>query len=170
MKKSVELVGWSTILASVFFIFSNFFSLLSDPMDQFKLILQSFPQARASLDSMSDLFLFNRIWSVYMIIYFMFVLVGAVQFIRYLKIGRTILEIACWVGIISTFVDSVLSYTLLKSMQSAISKTMGNMGISFGNLNSLGTITVVLGLLLWVIPSIGMILYLRNPELNTRLK
>ena len=47
-------------------------------------------------------------------------------------------------------------------MQAALSAFTGLIGIGAGNLNPLGTATILLGFFLWIIPTIGMILYLQN--------
>jgi hypothetical protein len=44
------------------------------------------------------------------------------------------------------------------------------MGMSLGYINPLGMITIILGFFLWIIPSIGMILYLRSPKIKANMK
>ena len=165
MPRSISIIGWSTILFSIIIILTEFFSLLSNPMGQLNVLFSMFPQAQNGMKSVTDLFQFNRVWSVYTIFYFSVVLAGAIQFVRLQAIGRTILEIACWVGIANACVDSLLSYILWKNMQAALSTVMGTMGMSLGYINPLGMTTIIIGFFLWIIPSIGMILYLRSPKI-----
>ncbi len=167
MSRSVSVVGWSTILVSIIIIFSEIISVSENSMmNQFNVLFSAFPQAQHGFDSMMDLFQYSRVWSVYTILYFSFVLVGALQFLRFRALGRTILEIACWVGILNACADSLLGYILWKNMEAAFSAVMRNMGMGLGNLNPLGMVTIVLGFFLWIIPSIGMIVYLRSPKLR----
>jgi len=167
MPRSISVIGWSTILFSIIIILTEFFSLLSNPMEQLNAVFITFPQARNGMESLTDLFQYNLLWSIYTILYFFVVLVGAILFVRFHVIGRTILEIACWVGIVNACVDSLLSYILLKKMQATLSSAMG---MSSGYINPLGTITIILSFLLWIIPSIGMILYLQNTKIKAAMK
>jgi hypothetical protein len=170
MPRSVSVIGWSTILFSIIIILTEFFGLLSNPMEQLNVLFSAFPQARNGMESMTPLFQYNRIWSFYTILYFLNVLAGAIQFVRFQEIGRKILEIACWVGMVNACVDSLLSYILWKNMQAALSTVMGTMGMSLGYINPLGMTTIILGFFLWIIPSIGMILYLRSPKIKANMK
>jgi hypothetical protein len=170
MPRSISFIGWSTILFSIIIISIEFFGLFSNPMQQLNAILVTFPQARTGMESMTDLFQYNLLWSIYTIIYFVVVLGGAIQFIRFHAIGRTILEIACWVGMANACIDSLLSYILWKKMQTALSAVTGMMGLNMGQINPFGIITLAVGFFLWIIPSIAMILYLRNPKIKTAMK
>ncbi len=122
------------------------------------------------MDSMSDLFEYNRIWSMYTIVYFIATMVGAILFVQYREMGRRILEIVCWVGILNACVDSVASYLLWKNMESMMSGLVGGIGMSLGQLNPLGLGAIVGGFLLWVIPSIAILRYLRKPDLKALMK
>jgi hypothetical protein len=59
---------------------------------------------------------------------------------------------------------------LWKNMQTAIFAVTRNMGLGLGSLNPLGMFTIVAGFFLWIIPSIGMIVYLRSPKLRALMK
>jgi hypothetical protein len=170
MSRSVRIIGWSTALFSIAIILSEVPNLLTNPMDQFKMVFNMFPQAKKGMDGMTDLFQYSRLWSIYMILYFLYVFVGSIQFIRFQAIGRMILEIACWVGIVNGCIDSFLSFILWKQMQAALSNVTGTMGIGLGNLNPLGMATIILGFFLWIIPTIGMIVYLRKPGLKALME
>jgi hypothetical protein len=170
MTRSISIIGWSTIFLSIIIILSEFFSLFSNPLEQLNTLFTMVPQARKSMESMTALFLFNRFWSFYTIIYFFVVLAGAIQFVSFRRMGRTILEIACWVGIINACADSLLSYVFWKNMQAALSSTMGTMGMNLTSINPLGIMTIILGFLLWISPSLGMILYLRNPKIKAAMR
>lgn len=170
MPRSISVIGWSTILFSTIIILTELFSLLSNPMEQFNVLFNAFPQARNGMESVTELFQYNRLWSIYTILYFFVVLTGAIQFVRFHAIGRTILEIACWVGMVNACIDTLLSYLFWKNMQTALMSVMGTMGMSLGSINPLGMITIILGFFLWIIPSIGMILYLRSPKIKANMK
>jgi hypothetical protein len=170
MPRSISVIGWSTVLISIIMILTEFISLLSNPLEQFNVLINTFPQVRNGMESMTQMIQYNRIWSIYTIMYFIFIFVGAIQFIRCQSIGRTILEIACWIGMINACVDSLLSYILWENMQAALSSVMGTMGMSLGYINPLGMITIILGFFLWIIPSIGMILYLRSPKIKANMQ
>jgi hypothetical protein len=170
MSRSVRIIGWSTALFSIVIILSEVSNLMTNPMDQFKMVFNMFPQAKTGLDTMTDLFQYSRLWSIYMILYFLYVFVGSIQFIRFQTIGRIILEIACWAGIVNACIDSFLSFMLWKQMQAALSNVTGTIAVGLGNLNPLGMSTIVLGFFLWIIPTIGMIVYLRKPGLKALMK
>jgi len=170
MSRSIRIIGWSTALFSIIIILSEIFNLLTNPMEQLNMVFNIFPQAKRSMDAMTDIFQYNRIWSVYTIMYFWFVLFGSIQFIRFQGVGRTVLEIACWIGMMNACIDSFLSYMLWKNMRTALSAVTGTMGMGLGNLNPLGMTTIILGFFLWIIPTIGMIVYLRKPGLKALMK
>jgi hypothetical protein len=166
MSRSVRFVGWSTAFFSIIMILFEISHLLSNPMDQISTVFQMIPQAKSGIDAIAELNLYSRMWSVYTIIYFWFVFFGSIQFIRFRAIGRMMLEIACWIGMVNACVDSFLSFTLWKQMQTALLNIPGTLGMGLGNLNPLGMITIIFGFFLWIIPTIGMILYLRKPALK----
>ncbi len=170
MPRSVSVIGWSTILISIIMIFTEFISLFSNPMEQLNIVISTFPQVRNGMESVTQMIQYNRVWSIYTILYFIFIFVGAIQFIRCHSIGRTILEVACWFGMVNACVDSLLSYILWEKMQAALSSVMGAIEMGLGYINPLGIFTIILGFLLWIIPSIGMILYLRSPKIRAIMK
>jgi len=170
MLRSIRILGWSTAIFSVIIILSDISNLLTNPMDQLNMAFQMFPQAKSSMDSMTDLFQYSRIWSVYTILYFLFVFAGSIQFIRFQASGRKMLEIACWIGLVNACIDSLLSYFLWKQMQSALSSVTGTMGIGLESLNPFGMATIILGFFLWILPTIGMIVYLRKPAIKALMK
>jgi hypothetical protein len=170
MPRSVRLVGWSTAIFSVVLILSEVFKGTTDPTEQFTLIFKMFPQTKGGTDILREMFHYNRIWSLYSIFYFLCVFIGSIQFIKFRAIGRMILEIACWAGILNACVDSCISYILLKQLQTSFSSVMGMMGMDLGILNPLGTATIILGFLFWIILTTGMLVYLRKPALKALMK
>jgi hypothetical protein len=170
MSRSIRIVGWSTALFSIIIILSEVSNLLTNPMDQFKMVFNMFPQAKKGIEGLTDLFQYSRFWSIYMILYFLYVFVGSIQFIRFQAIGRMILEIACWVGMVNACIDLFLSFMLWKQMQAALSNVTRAMGMDLGSLNPLGIATIILGFFLWIIPTIVMIVYLRKPGLKALMK
>jgi hypothetical protein len=139
-------------------------------MEQLNMIFAMFPQAKSGMESVTEIMQYSRIWSFYTILYFCFVFLGSIEFVRYQIVGRIILEIACWVGMVNACIDSFLSYILWKNMQTALSSVTGMMEMGLGNLNPLGMTTIILGFLLWIIPTIGMIVYLRKPGLKALMR
>jgi len=170
MTRYVRIIGWSTALFSIIIILSDFSNLLSNPMEQFQMVFDMLPQARSGTNAIADMFQYNRIWSAYSILYFSFVLFGSIQFIRFQAIGRMLLEIACWVGIVNACIDTCISYMLMKQMKKSLSAVIGTMGVNLGNLNPLGMAAIILGFFLWIIPTIVLIVYLRKPELKAFMK
>ena len=170
MSRSVRLIGWSTAFFSIIIILSEISNLFTNPMKEVSMVFQLLPQGKNGMDALSDFNQYSRMWSVYTIIYFWFVFFGSIQFIRFQAIGRLMLEIACWVGMVNACVDSFLSYLLWRQMQTALSNVTGTLGIGLGNLNPIGLATIFLGFFLWIIPTIGMILYLRKPGLKMLMK
>ena len=170
MSRSVPLVGWSTLLCSVVLMLLGISDLTTDPMAQFNVLFNMFPQTKVGTDVLAEMFRYNRIWSLYSILYFACVFGGSIQFIRWRAIGRTILEIACWVGLVNGCIDSFISYLLWQRLHAALSSVMGLMGMGLGNLYPLGIGTVIFGFLLWMIPAIGFLVYLRQPALKTLMK
>ena len=106
MSRYVRIIGWSTALCSIIIILTDLSNLLSNPMEQLQTVFTMLPQARNGTNAIADMFQYNRIWSVYSILYFMFVLFGSIQFIQFKALGRTLLEIACWVGLVNACIDS----------------------------------------------------------------
>jgi len=172
MNRSVTIIGWSTLAVSVLVICVDLFSLvLSASNDQLVALLNSFPQFKnGTTDAMSALFQYNRIWTLYTILYFAVTLAGAVLFVQYRSLGRKILESVCWVGLLNAVIDSVAGYVFWTEMETMISGLAGGIGMPLRQLNPLGLGTIVLGFLLWVIPSVGMIAYLRRPSLKALMK
>jgi hypothetical protein len=112
---------------------------------------------------MLELYTYSRWWTWYGIAYFAFALVAGVQFVRLRSWGRTALEVACWIGLMNAVIDTFLSYEIWSRAQEAFNVVLHSMGgVHSTYLNPLGFFTIVLGFILWVIPAIGLILYLRK--------
>ncbi len=171
MNRSIPIIGWSTLIFSAIMILQQLAGLFDGSLqNQIYLLIKSYPQGHTALESMESLMEYNRFWTVYMILYFSTVLFGAVKFIGYHEIGRRILEFACWAGFANACAETILSYLLWKSLQSALSLAMRGSGIGIGNLGQLGLAIIILGFILWVIPSIGLIVYFRNKNLKQLMK
>jgi hypothetical protein len=170
MKRSVAVFGWSTIIVSVLLVFSQFLSLvMTDSINQMAGLLNGYPGFKAdSFSAMTDLFEYNRIWSLYSICYFLVTLVGGIQFVRFRETGRLILEVACWVGMLNACIDTTASYFFWKSMEAAMNSAVGGMGMgmSLQQLNPLGLGAIIVGFFIWIIPSVGIAVYLRRPSLR----
>ena len=169
MKRSVYIFGWATIVVSVVLAFSQLLNLaITNSMDQIAGLFGGYPGLRNGiLSSLKDLFEYNRIWSIYSILYFLVTLFGGIQFVRLKEIGRRVLEIASWVGIVNACIDTTVSYLFWNDMEAAMRMTEGSIGLSLQQLNPLGFGAIVVGFFVWVIPSIGIIVYLRRPSLKS---
>ncbi|HET9130953.1 MAG TPA: hypothetical protein VFO86_08400 [Terriglobia bacterium] len=168
MKRSVTIFGWSTIVVSVILILSQLLSLaISNTIDQFTGLLGNYPGFKSdSLGPLLDMFEYNRIWSVYSIVYFLATFAGAILFVRFKETGRRILEITCWVGMLNACVDTVMTWSYWKAMENSMHTLVGGMAGSMIQMDSLGLGTIIFGFLIWVIPSIGILVYLRRPSLK----
>jgi hypothetical protein len=166
---SIPVIGWSTIMASVIMIAVDAVSLLSyNTLDSFNLdqsmLSQYVPQG---VKKVMDLYSYSRIWTWYGILFFVFALVAGVQFVRLRAWGRKALEIVCWVGIFNALADTLLSFLIWKNMQDTLAMVMRGMGGSqYSFINPLGFFTIILGFFLWIIPSVGMVFYLRRPVIR----
>jgi hypothetical protein len=172
MAKSVTLVGWSLITLAIVVILTEFAGLSSlDTARQLDALLNAFPEAQTqSMRPVLEQVQYSRIWSYYTILNFAVVLVGAVQFIRFRAIGRTILEVAAWVAILNSIIDSVLSYISWRNMENLRSAIAGSIGMRMSELNPLGVGAIAVGLVIGLSISVAMILYLRRPALKALMK
>ena len=166
---SIPVIGWSTIMASVIMIAVDLMSLISyNSLESLYLdssmLSQYVPQG---VKKVMDLYAYSRVWTWYGILFFAFALVAGIQFVRLREWGRKALEIVCWVGLFNAFVDTSLSFLIWKNMQDTLSMvTRGMGGSQYSFINPLGFVTIVLGFFLWIIPSAGMIIYLRRPAIR----
>lgn len=166
---SIPVVGWSTITASVIMIAVDAMSLLSfNTLDSFNLdsslLSQYVPQG---VKKVVDLYSYSRVWTCYGTLFFGFALVAGIQFVRLRAWGRKALEIVCWVGIFNALADTTLSFLIWKNMQDTLSMVMrGTGGSQYSFINPLGFFTIALGFFLWIIPSVGMVIYLRRPVIR----
>jgi hypothetical protein len=170
MSQSVRLVGWASALVSMIMILWEISNIASNPMDQILMIEKMFPQTTGGTNDFVEMFQYDRLWSIYSLVYFLLVLTGSIEFLRFKVIGRVILEIACWVGMLNACIDTLRSYYLWKQMQAVLSSVSALLGSSAGAFFPLGTATIVLGFLLWTVPTGGMLVYLRKPALRALMK
>ena len=172
MERSVQIFGWSTIVVSVILMFSQLLNLaITDSVNQLSQLVGAYPGFKSGvMGPMMDMFEYNRIWSIYSIVYFIVTLVGGILFVRFKEVGRKILEVACWVGILNAFIDTAISYSFWKQMEAAVTATVGGMGMSLDQLNPLGLGAIIVGFFIWVIPSSGIIIYLRRPSLRALMR
>lgn len=168
MKQSVYIFGWSTIVVSAILILTQLLNLaISGSVDQVAGLLGGYSGLKITgMGPVMDMFAYNRIWSMYSIIYFLCTFTGGIQFVRFREGGRKMLEIACWVGLLNACVDTAASYILWKRMESAMNVMVGGMGLTVEQFSPFGLGAIIVGFFLWVIPSIGIIIYLRRPSLK----
>jgi hypothetical protein len=168
---SITIIGWSTVLASAIMIVVNVVSVLSYSMLgsgdlnlSTPLLSQYIPE---SMRRVLDLYRYSHWWTWYGIFFFCFVLIAAVQFLRLKAWGRTAFEVACWIGLFNGVVDTALSYWIWKDVQESLSLVLRGLGGGqYSSINPLGLFAIVVGFLLWIIPSIGIIVYLRKPAIR----
>ncbi|MBI3787297.1 MAG: hypothetical protein HY276_03480 [Ignavibacteriales bacterium] len=166
---SIPIIGWTTLIASALLILLNILSLFTyNVMEQMGLDLPALSQyIPDSVKRILELYRYQRIWTIYNIFYLAFVAVAAVQFLRLRTWGRLMLEIACWFGLFNACVDTAISYYIWKNMESLTSALLRGIGGSqYSSLNSIGYYSIVFGFFLWIIPCIGMIIYLRRPRIR----
>jgi hypothetical protein len=168
MKRSVYFFGWATLIASALLVLSQLMNLvIAGSVDQVAGLLSGYSNLKsASLGPLMDMFTYNRIWSVYSIAYFSCTFVGAIQFLRFREIGRKILEIACWIGFFNACVDTAASYVFWTRMQSAMGTMAGGLGVTMAQISGYGAGAILAGFFLWVVPSIGIVVYLRRNSLK----
>jgi len=164
MNHSLSAVGWSIIALSVFLIVWELLGLLtSTSAEDLAVLMNSGPSAGSEpLAAVVSQVRYNRIWSVYAIVYSLFVLAGGIQLVRRRPAGRTILEIVCWVGILNACIDSTISILLWNKMEAALTRTVGPMSVQLLSWNPLGLVVIVVGFFVWVIPAAGILIYLRK--------
>jgi hypothetical protein len=166
---SIPVIGWSTVMASIIIIAVNVVSLLSfNSIDSYNLdsslLNQYMPQGAKKV---MDLYSYSRVWTFYGIAFFGCALVAGYQFARLRAWGRKTLEILCWVGLINGLTDTALSFMMWKNLQDTLSMVMrGAGGSQYSFINPLGLFAIILSFFLWLIPSIGMIIYLRRPAIR----
>ena len=168
MKLSAYIFGWSTIVISFLLIISELVNLaLNASVDQVTGLLGGYAGLKASgLGPLMELFTYNRIWSIYSIAYFLVTLGGGIQFIRLRESGRKTLEVASWVGLLNACIETCMTYMFWSRMEASMSATAGGSGLTLVEMNPLGLGTIILGFFLWVIPSGGIIVYLRRSSLR----
>ncbi len=168
MKQSVLVFGWATIIASAILILSQVLNLaITGSVDQVAGLFGGYSGLKSTtLGPVMDMLTYNRIWSMYSVVYFACTFAGGIQFVRFHESGRKILEIACWIGFLNACVDTTMSYIFWKSMESAMDAVAGGLGLTVGQLGPFGLGAIVVGFFIWVIPSIGIIIYLRRPSVK----
>jgi hypothetical protein len=171
LAKTIRTIGWSAIAISIIAIASESVNLLHyDPLRQLVSILRMLPQQhREELSGPIDAFRYNRIWSIYAVLYFIFVLIGAIQLVRFRASGRILLECAATVGILNACLDAYLNYILWKNLGAMMSSIIGRSGMSLENLNPFGMLSIAGSFALWIVPSILLIIYLRKPAVGAFL-
>jgi hypothetical protein len=166
---SVLVIGWCTVIASGIMVVVNVVSLLSfsayDTIGLNSPLLA--PYLSQAMKKVMDLYRYSRMWTVYGIFYFLFVLFAGIQFLRLRAWGRTAMEAACWIGFLNAVVDTLLSYVMWHSMQETLSAVLRGLGgVQYSYLNPIGFFTIVAGFFLWVIPCGLMIVFLRRPKIR----
>lgn len=117
--------------------------------------------------SFDRLIAFNRILAGAELLYFLVVAMATVGLLRFREWGRKTLETCCWVGLGLGAGESVLSYAIWREMQLSLEGLLRSIGAGQHSITTpLGTAAILLGLLLWVVPTVGIGLYLRRPGIR----
>lgn len=164
LPRSILLIGWSTAFAAIAMMVMNIASLTSSAALE-ELIPSSLflnGQAPPSLQAVLDVYELGRYWMMFTTLFFVFVLVAALQFLRLRSWGRQALEAACWIGIMGGVVDAVFSYSSWNAMRIAMSDLMGQYGGGLAGAQQLGVVSILLGFLLWGIPCVALMVFVRS--------
>ena len=166
--RAILVVGWTTAFASIFMIVMNIFSLVSsaamgEMMPDPNLLGGRMPP---SLHAVMQVYQYTQYWLVYGIVYFSFVLVAALQFLRLKAWGRKTFEAACWIGIFNAFADTAFSYYSWHAMKIAMGDLIGQYGGGLSGLHQLGLAAILFGFVLWIVPCVGLIIFVRRPSVT----
>lgn len=165
---SVLLIGWSSIIVSSVMIIGEIYSFFSSPsLEQMGLspaiVAGYFPEAARIVD---DLNRSLKIWITVDIVFFIFVLVGSIQFLRLRQWGRRALEAACWIGVVVALAGAVQDYWYLKQIEAMMAKLLSRVGFHQSIVNPLGLVAIFLALIFWLLICFAMIFLLRRPTVR----
>lgn len=166
---SILFIGWSSIIASGLMMFINLFSLFTygafDEMGFSSPLLSQY--VSASLRAVLELYRYTWWWTLYGILYFAFVLVAGIQFVQLKAWGRKALEVACWVGFVNALIDTTLGYLIWSKTQEAFSEVLRGLGGNqYSFINQAGLASIFVGLVLWVVPCGGLIVFLKKQSVR----
>jgi len=166
---SVWLFGLSTSLIAVIMVLSELFNVLSERALEgmgldMNLLARMIPR---EFQSLLDLYAYSRYASAFNVIYFTFVLVASIMFLQLRRSGRLLLEIAAWFGLVDGMVESILGYLIMEQLQTSMAAMMRGVGAGGYSLQlSLGPAATIFGLIVWLIPSVGCIIFLRRRSIR----
>ncbi len=157
-------VGWSIAIFSVIMMLWESVGLLtSSAAEDLVNVLNTMPGGGASATATALATMhYDRAWSVYAIVYFAFTLTASVLFLRDHPRGRRLLAIACWVGIANGIADTTVSMMLWNRMEQALTSLVGPMSVRFLSWNPFGLVLILAGFILWLIPTVALLVYLRR--------
>ena len=158
MKQSVYFFGWSTIIVSAILILSELLNLVvTGSVGQVAGLFGGYSGLESTaMGPVMDMFTYNRIWSVYSIVYFGFTLAGGIQFVRFRESGRKILAIACWIGILNACVDTSASYLFWRRMETAMHALAGGIGVTVEQISPYGLGAIIAGFFLWMVAAAAL--------------
>jgi hypothetical protein len=162
--RSVPIVGWLTFFAAAVLAASTLFGLFWNPsVEQYLLLQKSFPaEFQSLLDSLISLARYGWYWNWYLLVFFLFLLYASLRFVRFTSPGRKLFEAACWVGLGTGVVDALISYALWNRTQESMHQLIAPYGVNADGLQQLGTLSIAASLLLWIVPCVGLLVYLRT--------
>ncbi len=164
MPRPSRAIGWSVAISSALMILWELIGLLtSSAAEDLANTLNMMPGGGASATATAlTIMRYNRGWSLYTIVYFLYTLAASLLFLRSHPRGRRLLEIACWVGIVNGIVDTAVSMMLWNEMEKALTSLVGPMSVRFLSWNPFGLVLIVAGFFLWLFPTVGLLIYLRR--------
>ena len=165
---AVLIVGWTGAFTSILMIVMNIFSLVSSSAMEEMLLSPNLlgTHVPPSLHAVLEVYQYSRYWLLYGIVFFSFVLIAALQFLRLKAWGRRTLEALCWIGLLNAFADSAFSYYSWIVTRDAMGDVMGRHGSGLSGMDQLGILAIALGFILWVIPCLGLLVFLRRSSVR----
>jgi hypothetical protein len=170
--RTIRTVGWCAVTVAITVITSECISLFfADPLGKLNSLLRMIPHRNLEAFNVSTSILrFGWIWSVYTTVYFAFVITAAIQLIRLNEAGRKMLLCAAGVGILTGCAGAYLSCAFWKTLQRILSNAAGSTGLPPVNMNPSGPTSIIGSFILWILPSIALIVFLQRPAVNASTK
>ena len=166
--RAVLIVGWTSACTSILMIVMNIFSLISSSAMEEMLLSPNLlgTHVPPSLHAALEVYQYGRYWLLYGILFFSFVLIAALQFLRLKAWGRRTLETLCWIGLLNAFADSAFSYYSWIVTRNAMGDVMGHSGSGLSGMDQIGILAIALGFVLWVVPCLGLLVFLRRSSVR----
>ncbi|MFH0990622.1 MAG: hypothetical protein V1799_11470 [bacterium] len=167
--KSIAVFGVTTLIASVILFLMEGFGLLTyTALDSLGLSDQLLTQfLPSSFNEISEYYRYSHWLSYVKLLFFLTTGISAAFFLRYDERGRRGLEIACWIGLLLGGIETSISVAIWRSTKALLQPLLSLYG-SAGSLmvSQAGTASIIFGTVLWIVPSVFIILYLRQSKIR----